>query len=297
MNYILQTTENFIPISWSSWDGEMSPGAVDRFENYYGYSIYPTTIFGGSTYFEAWDCNTLNYEQTYLEQVDIPSPMEIELIFEQNRSESFTITANVIITEEITTTNNKIFFVITNWVEYSTDNPWYFLVVAASDEENFDLTAVGETGTYTAELSVTMQQDWLLEDLRAVAIVQNTDNKEILQAAQKQFANPNGVEEPIISQEISLRNYPNPFNPSTTISFDLSEEKSGRAELSIYNTKGQKVKELVNSKLPEGQYSYVWNGTNDAGKPVVSGVYYYRLYVDADDGGKYTSVKKVILLK
>ncbi|MCD4796332.1 MAG: T9SS type A sorting domain-containing protein [Candidatus Cloacimonetes bacterium] len=92
------------------------------------------------------------------------------------------------------------------------------------------------------------------------------------------------------------QNYPNPFKPSgaghsptTTISFNLIAEN---AELEIYNMKGQKVKQLVNEQLPAGQHSVVWNGMDDSGKSVSSGIYFYKM-----KSGNYTSTKKMILLK
>ena len=81
------------------------------------------------------------------------------------------------------------------------------------------------------------------------------------------------------------QNYPNPFNPSTTIKFSLPEK--GNATLSIYNTLGQKVTELVNTNLEAGRYSYRW----DAGD-VASGIYFYELRTE-----NFISIKKMILLK
>jgi len=62
--------------------------------------------------------------------------------------------------------------------------------------------------------------------------------------------------------------------------------------LIIYNIKGQKVKILVNEKLDTGKHSVIWNGTDDNGKNVSSGVYFYSL-----NSGRYTSTKKMILMK
>ncbi len=94
-------------------------------------------------------------------------------------------------------------------------------------------------------------------------------------------------------------NYPNPFNPSTTISFNLAAEHTerspafdGNAEIVIYNLKGLKVKTLVNEKLDAGSHQVVWNGKDNNGKNASSGVYFYRL-----KSGNYTSTKKMILLK
>lgn len=89
-----------------------------------------------------------------------------------------------------------------------------------------------------------------------------------------------------------ITNYPNPFNPTTTISFNLNTETSENTEIVIYNLKGQKVKQMVNEVLPAGSHSVVWNGTDDAGKTVSSGVYFYKM-----KAGSYTSTRKMILIK
>jgi hypothetical protein len=89
----------------------------------------------------------------------------------------------------------------------------------------------------------------------------------------------------------SIRAYPNPFNPATTISFSIPEESE--VELTIYNLKGQKVKQLISEQLEEGQYSIVWNGIDETDKPVASGIYFYQMNVN----GKIQTVKKCLLLK
>jgi hypothetical protein len=81
------------------------------------------------------------------------------------------------------------------------------------------------------------------------------------------------------------QNYPNPFNPSTTIKFSLPEATD--VTVTIYNTLGQKVTELVNAKLNAGRYSYQWNASN-----IATGMYIYELR--AND---FVSVKKMILIK
>ncbi len=103
------------------------------------------------------------------------------------------------------------------------------------------------------------------------------------------------IEEEIINASLSdfnLNNYPNPFNPSTTISFDITAENS-KVSLTIYNLKGQKIKTLFNNELEKGNHSIIWNGNNDLGIPVSSGIYYYKLEVN----GKTEAVIKCLLLK
>ena len=72
-----------------------------------------------------------------------------------------------------------------------------------------------------------------------------------------------------------LGNYPNPFNPTTTIEFSLHE--TGFAELTIYNLAGQKIRELVSGTMSKGVHSVVWNGLDDSGFTVSNGVYLTRL--------------------
>ena len=103
-----------------------------------------------------------------------------------------------------------------------------------------------------------------------------------------------GIEEEVVSTTEAFKlyqNYPNPFNPTTTIKFntDITEKNT---ELIIYNIKGQKVKTLVNEKLNTGMQQVIWNGKDEKGKSVSSGIYFYKL-----DCGDYTSVRKMILMK
>ena len=88
-----------------------------------------------------------------------------------------------------------------------------------------------------------------------------------------------------------ISNYPNPFNPSTTISFSIPDESD--IELMIYNIKGQKIKTLANEQYSKGEHSIVWNGDDDSGNLVRSGIYFYKLNVN----GKTEAVKKCLLLK
>ncbi len=107
------------------------------------------------------------------------------------------------------------------------------------------------------------------------------------------LGNDTSVENEIIPTKMELSNYPNPFNPSTTISFDLTAEIAKNAEIIIYNIKGQKVKQLLSDQLSAGEYSVVWDGRDDNNKSVSSGIYFYKLEVN----GKTEAVRKCLLLK
>jgi len=94
-----------------------------------------------------------------------------------------------------------------------------------------------------------------------------------------------GLQSPKLKQ-----NYPNPFNPSTTIALDMPQK--GEIELAIYNTKGQLVKKLHQGELLEGTHSFNWNGQDENGNAVSSGLYFYS----ALQGEKRQS-RKMILMK
>lgn len=85
-------------------------------------------------------------------------------------------------------------------------------------------------------------------------------------------------------------NYPNPFNPETTIRFELATP--GLVTLDIYNQKGQLVKNLVNTEYPTGFHQITWNGTDQKGSLVSSGIYYYHMR-----SGKFSATRKMILMK
>jgi len=289
MSMLNESSEYLIPISWSLNNFILSPGSQDRFD-LYGATLFPTAVFGGTQLMQSWDCTFTNYIDAYDDLVTLESPFIMNLTFEQIREDSFELEAEVTLTENITSSNNKIFFVITNWKEYDDVNPWFYLVVAKSDEEDVLLMNSGETATYNAILDLEMQPEWNYEDLHAVAIIQNWNDLEILQAAQKEFISTN-VDDPVVVIEASLyQNYPNPFNPSTTISYDLNEQT--QVQLSIFNTKGQKIITLINDYKNVGIHSVVWNGSDENGKTAPSGIYFYKLQTE-----KYTSTKKMILMK
>jgi hypothetical protein len=89
---------------------------------------------------------------------------------------------------------------------------------------------------------------------------------------------------------LDASNYPNPFNPETTISFIVP--KSGPASLEVYNIKGQIVRTLVNDVREAGKYTVIWNGKDNNGSSVASGLYFYRL---THDGKNIT--RKMLLSK
>jgi hypothetical protein len=97
--------------------------------------------------------------------------------------------------------------------------------------------------------------------------------------------------DPTVPSAFALaQNYPNPFNPTTTIEYSVPARTD--VTLTIFNMLGQRVRTLVNETKSSGSYRLEWTGTDDAGRPVSTGVYLYRL-----SAGDVVETKKMLLLK
>ena len=88
----------------------------------------------------------------------------------------------------------------------------------------------------------------------------------------------------------ALEKHPNPFNPVTTLRYDLPEQ--GFVTITIYDMLGREIRTLVNTTQDAGFKSVIWNATNDYGKPVSAGVYLYKI-----QAGEFVQTKKMVLLK
>ncbi|OQY38844.1 MAG: hypothetical protein B6226_03035 [Candidatus Cloacimonetes bacterium 4572_65] len=101
---------------------------------------------------------------------------------------------------------------------------------------------------------------------------------------------PNSDESPLPVITELKGNYPNPFNPETTVRYAVKE--NGQVSLKIFNIKGQLVKTLVNQEVKAGNHAIVWNGKNSFGTDVATGIYMYRLETKT-----YNQTKKMMLMK
>jgi len=131
--------------------------------------------------------------------------------------------------------------------------------------------------------------------------MQETCAYDLMQQVLIEFGEITGSEDDLISgnADINLTNYPNPFNPSTLISFDLTAKDAMNVKLEIFNQKGQRIRTLTVPSTPlrltqagRNLYSVLWDGSNDFGQPVPSGIYFYRL-----ETKDFEQTKKMLLLK
>jgi hypothetical protein len=122
-----------------------------------------------------------------------------------------------------------------------------------------------------------------------VLVSSGTDNQVVLLNSMQE-----DIKNSIPRDWMLYQNYPNPFNPTTTIEFDVPEvaSKIPRAAIQIFNILGQRVRTIERGIFDAGRYSVKWDGMNENGVRVASGVYFYRLLA-----GDYVSTKKMVMLK
>lgn len=122
--------------------------------------------------------------------------------------------------------------------------------------------------------------------------LQNMIARDLNNAEIEIMDNPTGSDPDNINPIVNLlgMNYPNPFNPTTTIKYGLKAD--GKVSIELYNIRGQKVKTLVNESQKAGYHTIVWNGKDDSGKSAASGIYFYSMKTK-----DYTKVRKAMLLK
>ncbi len=101
---------------------------------------------------------------------------------------------------------------------------------------------------------------------------------------------PNAISQMIPETVFLKQNYPNPFNPFTVIGFELPQAMD--IEINVYNVLGQKIRTLINSVIKPGSHIITWNGMDDRGNHVASGIYLYRLQAD-----KFLQTRKMLLVR
>jgi hypothetical protein len=162
--------------------------------------------------------------------------------------------------------------------EEDSDGFWYFTIVG--DVQNEEISFKLYDG----------KNDRIVSCNQTINFVDNTT----IGMPPEQFiitANTSDIINPGVQTKFKLtQNYPNPFNSTTRIKFSL--EKASNVNLTVYNLVGQKVRTLVEAKLDLGEYWIAWDGRDDWGMPVSSGIYLYRMKTD-----NYSELRKMILSK
>ena len=175
------TYPHFVPLMWQGDGSNPSPNYSGR-GNMYGVGGIPHAQWGGNQQVVGGSPTIINqYTAKYNSIAGNPSPIEIDMAFESNGQGELLVSANVEMSGNITTTNNKILFLLNyDFSPYQT--PDYTSSVVAYTDQTFDLTSSGQTGEF--EATFTFNPDWEVPQLNAIVIVQTfSGNHEIHQAA------------------------------------------------------------------------------------------------------------------
>jgi hypothetical protein len=170
-------------------------------------------------------------------------------------------------------------------IGYKIDNPSWF--------SQIDLDAVQNGTTYVS--------NWELYDkiimIPAVTTQQGDTFRYTYTASIDTTVDVEEKDKNILSLTRLFQNYPNPFNSTTLIPFtvngsQLTENGPLPTTLTVYNILGQKIKTLVDEEIPPGEYEVMWNGKDQKGIEVASGIYFYQIRV-----GQHSEIKKMLLVK
>ena len=176
---------------------------------------------------------------------------------------------------------------------YSDETKWSHMTGGVNNESAFNVNVSTYTGIGPVDIAAGDSISFGIAALVASSIYE----LEYVASEIRNFWDTHFPEELGSENEAALpgvfalhQGYPNPFNPVTNIRYDIPE--AANVQVSVYSLLGQKIKTLVSSAHQPGFYSAQWNGTNDMGSAVSSGMYICKI-----NAGSYTSIKKMILMK
>ena len=221
--------EDLIPIVWET---EETWGDV-RYGWYPGNGYVPWIVFGG-TIEPTWNSYS-SYENAYQQISNLESPLDMSMQMYPGR-DALTVTTDIEVTGNITTSNNKLFLVITKLVT-DPNADYVNKVVAYSGEFDFNLTDIGETMTH--EYSFNLDPEWNLDEIEIVAIVQSwTGTKDILQAVRSDY---------------------NPLSPVTPSQIDFGEVAIGSSATEQITITNYWTDELTGMIFPIPNFEIVDN--------------------------------------
>lgn len=198
-------------------------------------------------------------------------------------------------------------FVTLDWDEHPNDNVSYEIWRKVKDngimgDPELIATRSHSTTSYTDyeyKLTSGYTEDLLYYDVRAYYSTEDTySDPEWLDA----FGEPGPAKRSILSSKsntvpnsYSISNFPNPFNPTTTISFSLA--KHSHVILKVYNISGQEIASLLDGSIGAGVYEANWESRNGNGYPVAGGIYIAKLVIEPDQGENFVLFQKMLLAK
>ena len=143
---------------------------------------------------------------------------------------------------------------------------------------------IARVNTLLSELEKNFPGEELIDDIQAILTIENFD----LDKHNQFYHQQQDSTLPSIAEHFELKNnYPNPFNPETIIKFELPH--TSFVKLEIYNMLGQKIRTLISKQISVGAHSITWDGKDDFGRNVSSGIYLYKM-----EAVNFVQVKKML---
>jgi hypothetical protein len=153
---------------------------------------------------------------------------------------------------------------------------------------------ISQGQTVNVQRTLALNPSWVANSCRVIVFVQDNTTKKVQNAEYKDVPLiPTSVGDPVNGVPTTFavfQNYPNPFNPTTTIDYAVS--KQSFVSLKVYNLLGQEVKSLVAEEKSVGVHKAQWDGVDNAGVAVPSGMYLYKMVA-----GSFSETKKMMFLK
>jgi hypothetical protein len=152
---------------------------------------------------------------------------------------------------------------------------------------------ISQGQTVNVPITLTLNAAWIPANCRVIVFVQDNTDKKVQNAEYAEVATLTSVGEPVNGVPTTFaisQNYPNPFNPTTTIDYAVS--KQSFVSVKVYNLLGQEVRTLVSEEKGIGVYQAKWDGNNNVGAEVPSGMYLYKMIA-----GSFSGTKKMMFMK
>ena len=271
--------------------------------SYYGITGYPTAIFDGINKIVGGS-NTVSMYNSYLPQYNlrhaIKTPITVGIYGTLDR-DSYSleiwidklariVRPNLVLHVAITESN-----IVYSWQGQDHMNFVNRNMLPGLDGTPVDLMNLATT-RLVVPLALTIGTGWLTENCDLVAWVQDLDTKEVIQANTVWL--PALLAPPVANNDSNapgiqtalLGNYPNPFNPQTTISYKLANP--AEVSIDIFNSRGQLVRNLVDERKAAGDYQVKWDGKDKNGIRSANGIYFYKMKC-----GSYSATRKMLMMK
>lgn len=293
-NHQAQAISIMYHASWPGVDPMYQANPTQNTERiqYNNISAVPTCNVDGIIY-DIWPFSAAAFDNAYNSRLAVTPPLSINVVDERIPGDSIKSTITLVISTNLTSGNFKLrVMAVEKLITYSTPpgsngETVFHTVFRRAYPNTTGIDCPTTVGTYNYTYTYKREAAWQDTSITTVVFVQNDVNKEVLNAGKGTFI-PTGItnlNNEIPSQYKLEQNFPNPFNPTTRIRFELT--KSGYTSLKIFDVMGRELSSLVSTNLQAGKYEYEFNASG-----LSSGVYFYELI-----SGDFKAIKKLTLIK